>query len=290
MKKDLTNVTGYIYKITSPNGEVYIGQTINLKERRRSYNKGDYKKQTKLFNNCHFYAWNPIDTFEIIDECLCGEDKINLNEKEIYWISYYDSYKNGLNCTIGGKGQTGKIWTKEERQRQREITLENGTAFKIGNQSTLGTKASKETKKRISESNKSTYKKGRVPWNKGKETTQEVKEKIIISTSGEKNHFYGKTHSDETKEKIKESKLGSKHSEETKEKMRKSSKRMYHPHFYGKSVLQYDMENNFIRRYESIKDASQQTGCSKARIVDVCKGRRNHTKKFVFKYEENPTF
>ena len=138
---------------------------------------------------------------------------------------------------------------------------------------------------KISESNK-----GHKAWNKGKETPQEVKEKIIISTSGEKNHFYGKTHSDETKEKIKESKLGSKHSEETKEKMRKFSKRMYHPHFYGKSVLQYDMENNFIRRYESIKVASLETGCSKARIVDVCKGRRKHTKKFVFKYEENPTF
>lgn len=138
-----------------------------------------------------------------------------------------------------------------------------------------------EHKVKISESNK-----GRESWNKGKETPQEVKEKIISSTSGEKNHFYGKTHSDEAKEKIKESKLGSKHSEETKEKMRKSSKRMYYPHFYGKTVLQYDMENNFIKKYESIKVTSLETGCSKSKIVDVCKGRRKHTKNFIFIYEK----
>ena len=25
-----------------------------------------------------------------------------LNEREMYWIQYYDSYKNGYNSTIGG--------------------------------------------------------------------------------------------------------------------------------------------------------------------------------------------
>lgn len=29
MKKDLTKVIGYIYKLTSPNGKIYVGQTIN---------------------------------------------------------------------------------------------------------------------------------------------------------------------------------------------------------------------------------------------------------------------
>ena len=284
MKKDLTNIIGYIYKITAPNGAVYVGQTINLRKRKSDYRCLRFKKQTQLWNNCQKYNWNPSETFEVIDECLCGEDKIFLNEREIYWISFYDSYRNGINCTEGGKGQIGRVWTQEQRDRQREITKSNGSGFTEGNKITFGSKLTDEHRTKISESNK-----GRESWNKGKETTQEVKEKIIISTSGEKNHFYGKSHSDESIEKIRNSKLGSKHSEETKEKMRKSSKRMYHPHFYGKSVLQYDMENNFIKKYESIKVASLETGCSKARIVDVCKGRRNHTKKFVFKYE-NPTF
>ena len=281
MRRDLTNTIGYIYKITAPFGAVYIGQTINLRKRKSDYRCLRFKKQTQLWNNCQKYNWNPSDTFEVIDECLCGKDKINLNEKEIYWISFYDSYKTGFNCTIGGDGQIGRIWTQEERDRQREITKSNGSGFTKGNKITLGSKLSDEHRAKISESNK-----GHKAWNKGKETPQEVKEKIIISTSGEKNHFYGKTHSDETKEKIKESKLGFKHTDETKLRMSNSSKRMYHPHFYGKSVLQYDMENNFIKKYDSIKSASLETGCSKARIVDVCKGRRKHTKNFIFIYEK----
>ena len=281
MKKDLTNEIGYIYKITAPFGAVYVGQTVNIKERKRSYKKNEFKKQTQLWNNCQKYNWNPSDTFEVIDECLCGEDKIFLNDKEIYWISFYDSYINGLNCTKGGKGQVGKIWSDEERKNQSNIIIEKGLGFQKGNKITLGRKLTDEHRIKISESNK-----GRESWNKGKETPQEVKEKIISSTSGEKNHFYGKTHTQESIEKIKESKLGSKHSEETKEKMRKSSKRMYHPHFYGKSILQFDLENNFIKEYSSIKEASDETGCLSSSIVNVCKGNRKHTKNFIFIYEK----
>ena len=34
----------------------------------------------------------------------CAENE--LDEKEIYWINFYDSYKKGYNMTIGGKNQT----------------------------------------------------------------------------------------------------------------------------------------------------------------------------------------
>lgn len=42
-------------------------------------------------------------TFEIIEEC----DKQSLNEREIYWIEYYDSFHNGYNMTIGGTACNG---------------------------------------------------------------------------------------------------------------------------------------------------------------------------------------
>ena len=51
MGKDLTNRIGYIYKLTAPNGKVYIGQTINKKGRKRHYNSGDFKQQVKLYNS-----------------------------------------------------------------------------------------------------------------------------------------------------------------------------------------------------------------------------------------------
>ncbi len=65
----------YVYKITSPLGEIYIGQTININTRIKAYKNFKFKKQTKLWNNSQYYNWCPSDSFEIIDECLCGEDK-----------------------------------------------------------------------------------------------------------------------------------------------------------------------------------------------------------------------
>ena len=32
------------------------------------------------------------------------EETENLDEREIYWIQYYDSFNNGYNMTLGGKG------------------------------------------------------------------------------------------------------------------------------------------------------------------------------------------
>ena len=60
-----------------------------------------------MWNNVQCYNWNPASTFEIIEECECGLDKINLNEREKFWINYFDSFKNGLNCNEGGHGNLG---------------------------------------------------------------------------------------------------------------------------------------------------------------------------------------
>lgn len=120
MKRDLTNVIGYIYKLTSPNGKVYIGQTINKKQRKYHYNSTCFKKQIKLWNNVQKYNWNPGQHFEIIEECLCGENKIFLNEREQYWIEHFDSFKNGLNCNEGGYGNSGYIASDITKQKMSE--------------------------------------------------------------------------------------------------------------------------------------------------------------------------
>ena len=112
----------------------------------------------------------------------------------------------------------------------------------------MGRKLSEEHKNKISESNK-----GHKAWNKGHQTSEEVKDKISNAVKGEKNGFYRKTHTEESIEKIRSSNIGREHSEETKLKMSVSSKRMYYPHLYGKSVLQYDMDNNFMN-YPLAKD------------------------------------
>lgn len=89
-----------IYKITNPKGKVYIGKSKNIEKRFKSYYKMQHcHQQIKLFNSLKKYGpENHI--FEIVEECFVDQ----LNEKEKYYIKFYNSLDNGLNLTIGGDG------------------------------------------------------------------------------------------------------------------------------------------------------------------------------------------
>ncbi len=217
MENDLTNVKGYIYKITSPNGKIYIGQTINKHNRKRIYKSGFFKSQTKLWNSCEKHNWNPSETFEIIEECLCGKSKSNLNEREIYWIEFYDSFESGLNCSKGGEGNLGRKWSEESRRKaslsKMGKTTPEDVKLKISG-SLLGCKRSEETKEKYS------LAKAGIP------LSSEHKERLRLTSMGNKN-CVGRKYSEETLKKMSESKLGKVTSEETKEKLRNSSKQYW---------------------------------------------------------------
>jgi group I intron endonuclease len=80
---------------------------------------------------------------------------------------------------------------------------------------------SDETKRRMSDS-----KTGEKNHFYGKTHSEETKIKMIDSKTGEKNHFYGKTHSEETKRRMSEVSKGKKLSDETKRKMTESKLNM----------------------------------------------------------------
>lgn len=179
MKKDLTNVKGFIYKITSPNDKVYIGQTLNWYKRKSDYKYGNFCQQIKLWNNCKFYNWNPKDTFEIIEECFCGFEKEIINEREKYWIQYYDSFKSGLNCNEGGHGNVGHTHSQESKKKMSNAKLGNKHTVeqnlkKSERQKKRGFRHTEETKTKMSEV-------------KLKNMSNEIKEKISIGLMGNKN-------------------------------------------------------------------------------------------------------
>lgn len=97
-----------IYKVTNLiNNKVYIGQSVHIETRWKShqndYNNINYSGYNTMFYNAiRKYGINNFK-FEIIEECNLNE----LNEKETYWIKYYNSYIgfqncNGYNMTLGG--------------------------------------------------------------------------------------------------------------------------------------------------------------------------------------------
>lgn len=94
---------GFIYKITNTiNSKSYIGQTIqNVKE--RFYQHCATKCSQAILNMVIHKAINKYGksnfTIEVIEEV----ESTNLNDRERYWIRYYDSYNNGYNSTEGGQ-------------------------------------------------------------------------------------------------------------------------------------------------------------------------------------------
>ena len=96
-----------IYKITNQvNGKVYIGQSVNIFKRWKDHKQKPFQENSEEYNYPLYQAIREEGlenfTFEILEECS-PED---LNQKEIGYISLYESYPpdkgKGYNQTKGG--------------------------------------------------------------------------------------------------------------------------------------------------------------------------------------------
>lgn len=109
-----------IYKITAKHsGKIYIGQSNDIYARWKSHwkqvNSGD---SSYIHNAMRKYGKDGF-TYEIIEKCSQNV----INEREKYWIKYYDSYNNGYNLTLGGEGVKGKIYSENEKEIMRIQSL-----------------------------------------------------------------------------------------------------------------------------------------------------------------------
>jgi len=177
-----------IYKITSPSGKIYIGQSIDIQRRFRHYKRMVCKDQVKIYNSLLKYGVD-AHIFEVLELC----DTEQLNNRERHYQDLYDSVTNGLNL----------LYVKSEY-------------FNGGH--------SDESKKKISDSLKGKTFTDEHKYKIGLSNSRRIKSPETI----EKHRLagLGRIVSAETKEKQRQSKLGGKRSEETKRKMSESAKKV----------------------------------------------------------------
>lgn len=230
-----------VYKITNIiNNKVYIGQTIQKLEAR-------WKKHCGKHNGCLAIS-SAIKKYGkenfIIQQLDTAETMDQLNEKEIYWIAFYNSTNNkiGYNLTFGGKNA----------KRTEE------TCKRIGD-SKRGIKPSEETRKKLREARACRV------------FSEETKKKISDSKIGKKR-------SPEYCKKMLDKKY--RHSNEIKTKM---SQIALEKSIYSKSIIVIDSNNNEFK-FKNVESAAIALNLKKYSIGCVLSGNRKTLYGFKFKY------
>jgi len=270
-----------IYKTTNLlNNKIYIGQS--------NYNDPTYygsgkwlKRSIKKYGKENFRK-------ETIEEC----NEVELNEREIYWINFYQSNKFGYNISRGGqKGwMIGLKHSEETKKKISELNKGEKNSF-------YGKHHTEETKRKISESNKGNAsflgkhhteetKKRLSDLNKGKKLTDEAKEKIKIASTGRKHTeewkkmisklHKGKNVSLETREKMKNNNIGKKLSSTTKSKIGESLE---------KEVLKI-VDNIVVNQWRSPADASLELKITIKSIRYYCR-KKNTTNRYNLIYKND---
>jgi len=171
-----------IYKITSPLKKVYIGQSIDIKNRWWKYKHLKCENQSHLYNSLKKYGTNR-HRFEIIHQC----DKSELNELEKYYIELFQCFDNeyGLNLKAGGEG--GGICSEETKEKLRKSHLGQ----------IAHNKGESMSKEQYEKCKNTMFKSGGIGIRTGIEVTKETREKmrkakLNISLSEEHKRNIGK--------------------------------------------------------------------------------------------------
>lgn len=184
-----------IYKITNLiNNKIYIGKTTLTLEKRlkRHFYLASIKTNRRLYDSINHHGKENF-IIELIEEC----EYDLANEREKYYIALYDSMNKeiGYNMTEGGDGG-----------RMPPESIAKMVAKK------KGMTVSEETRRKMSISHKG-KRKGISPTEEQRRKISETLKRIghkppITIRKGIEHNRYGKTHTDEVKEKLRKYRKG----------------------------------------------------------------------------------
>ena len=117
-----------IYKITNLiTNKIYIGKTNDSERRWKDHQRLAFTKGHKEYNKALYQSMRKYGIenfiFELIEEI--EEYDILSGQREKYWVSYFDSYNNGYNETLGGDGGSKPGHCKGSANGRAKLTEED---------------------------------------------------------------------------------------------------------------------------------------------------------------------
>lgn len=276
----MTKVIG-IYKITSPSGKVYIGQSWNILRRIWAYRAGKCSKQRKLFHSIMKYGWDN-HTFEILHELPVDVEQSVLDTYEqLYMDQHTECGIELLNVRGGGsKGKPAKesneqmVRVRKERgnYKHSEESINKIKASLIGNKRAIGGKGftgkthSTETREKIRQSRigKPTF--------AGRSHSKETKDKLAQLKKGN-TIWLGKTHTEESKKKIGAASKGRKHSEESLAKISAASKGVNNPRCKLTEQQVSEIKSKYVKHVYTSVMLAKEYGVSSSLIRTIIRGQ-----------------
>lgn len=273
---------GFIYKIWNEiNDKVYIGQTTTSLQQR--WKEHHYACHSIRHKNQHLYLamrkyGEKFFHIEEVEQC----ENILLNEREIYWIDFFDSYNQGYNMTLGGENSaTAKGLTKKQVQWIWDLWDEGLSItdiIRITNFTTAQVRNRLEgyCNYNIEESER-----------RGRETARKSKCKAISQWTLQGDFIATYQSGIEAEEKTG---INRKAISKVLQKKSKTSGGFLWT-FEGElpiienqreQIYQYDKENNLINTFSSCAEAARQTGLDSSTISKVCRGKLKSTGGFYW--------
>lgn len=116
------NKFSVVYKLTFPNGKIYIGKTNGKLERRiKTHIAESFNSKRNGYNTIKA---NAIRKYKSFDVSVLYEG-IDLDNKEIYFIKNLDSISSGYNQLIGGAVYKKRSSADSTRERLRNSAIGN---------------------------------------------------------------------------------------------------------------------------------------------------------------------
>ena len=215
-------------------GKFYIGKHKGGDKYYKGSGK-DYKVDLKKFK---------IFETEILEYV---EDLVLLNEREIYWLEYYDASNNPLfynktNKSYGPVSQTQE-WKQNQSERMLGKSTTQGKTWVVTDTSNMkgGNNAGKT-------------------WNWSVSSTKERNSNISKSLQNRDiSSWKGKIYTEERNKKI--------------------------SHKVSKPILQYDLKENFIKEWESAIQIQKELGFNGSNIGNCCNGKLKKAYSFIWKFK-----